>query len=67
MWIVLALTVAFLIVEIVGGILTGSLALLSDAAHMFTDVAALALSLVAAIIPGLVAYATRPATTLRSG
>lgn len=29
--------------------------------------AALALSLVAAVIPGLVAYATRPATTLRAG
>jgi cobalt-zinc-cadmium efflux system protein len=45
--IALALTGSFLVVEIVGGILTGSLALLSDAAHMFTDVAALAIALAA--------------------
>jgi cobalt-zinc-cadmium efflux system protein len=44
---VLALTGAFLVVEVVGGILTGSLALLSDAAHMFTDTAALAIALAA--------------------
>ena len=43
----LALTGAFLVVETVGGILTGSLALLSDAAHMFTDTAALAIALAA--------------------
>ena len=42
MWAVLALTVGFLIVEVCGGLLTGSLALLSDAAHMFTDAMALA-------------------------
>ncbi len=33
--------------ELVGGWLTNSLALLSDAAHMFTDVGALALALFA--------------------
>jgi cobalt-zinc-cadmium efflux system protein len=44
---VLALTGAFLIVEVVGGLLTGSLALISDAAHMFTDTAALAIALAA--------------------
>ena len=43
----LALTGAFLVVEVIGGILTGSLALLSDAAHMFTDTAALAIALAA--------------------
>lgn len=43
----LALTATFMVVEIIGGLLTGSLALLSDAAHMFTDVAALAVSLAA--------------------
>ena len=43
----LALTSSFMVVEIVGGILTNSLALLSDAAHMFTDVTALAISLAA--------------------
>src|SRR5689334_15999907 len=43
----LGLTATFMGVEIVGGILTNSLALLSDAAHMFTDVTALAISLAA--------------------
>jgi len=44
----LALIVAFMAAEIVAGILSSSLALLSDAAHMLTDAAALALSLAAA-------------------
>jgi cobalt-zinc-cadmium efflux system protein len=39
------LTSAFLIAEIVGGIVSNSLALLADAGHMLTDVGALALSL----------------------
>lgn len=43
----LGLTAAFMGVEIAGGILANSLALLSDAAHMFTDVTALAISLAA--------------------
>ena len=43
----LILTTIFLLVEIVAGFMTQSLALLSDAAHMFTDVAALAIALVA--------------------
>ncbi len=47
LWIALGLTTAFLIAEIVGGIVTNSLALISDAAHMFTDTAALAISLAA--------------------
>lgn len=47
LWIALILTTAFLIAEIIGGILTNSLALISDAAHMFTDSAALAISLAA--------------------
>lgn len=47
LWIALLLTTAFLIAEIIGGILTNSLALISDAAHMFTDTAALAISLAA--------------------
>lgn len=44
---VLVLTGAFLVAEVVGGILSNSLALLADAGHMFTDVGALALSLLA--------------------
>ena len=41
----LALNLSFLILEVAAGLLTGSLALLSDAAHMVGDVAALALAL----------------------
>lgn len=37
----------FLIVEIIGGIMSNSLALIADAGHMFTDVSALALSIIA--------------------
>jgi cobalt-zinc-cadmium efflux system protein len=44
----LALIVAFMICEVVVGIVTSSLALLSDAAHMVTDAIALGMSLVAA-------------------
>jgi cobalt-zinc-cadmium efflux system protein len=45
--IALALILAFMGVEVVAGVVASSLALLSDAAHMLTDAAALALSLVA--------------------
>lgn len=45
-----ALTIAFAAVEAAGGWWTGSLALLSDAGHMFTDGAALGLGAVAAWI-----------------
>ena len=45
--IALALTTAFLIAELIGSYLFNSLALLSDAAHMFTDSAALAIALAA--------------------
>ncbi len=43
----LGLIVAFMAVEVVAGVLAHSLALISDAAHMLTDAAALALTLVA--------------------
>ncbi len=46
--IALALILAFMAAEVVGGLLARSLALLSDAAHMLTDAAALAVSLAAA-------------------
>lgn len=42
-----ALTATYAIVELVGGIVTGSLALISDAAHMGTDVLGLGLALAA--------------------
>lgn len=45
--IALALTGTFLIAEVVGGIVTGSLALISDAAHMLTDTIGLAIALAA--------------------
>ncbi len=47
LWIVFGLTTAFMVAEVVGGLLTNSLALISDAAHMFTDAAALAIALAA--------------------
>lgn len=56
----LALTGGFLVVEAIAGWLTGSLALLADAGHMLTDVAALALSLAAIYL------AARPATHSRT-
>lgn len=43
MFVAAALTGGFMVVEIVGGLLSGSLALLADAGHMLTDFAALAL------------------------
>ena len=43
--IALALTAALLVVEVIGGLLANSIALLADAGHMLTDVAALALAL----------------------
>lgn len=47
LWIALGLTSSVLVAETVGGIVTGSLALISDAAHMLTDAAALAIALAA--------------------
>lgn len=58
--IVLTLTGLYLVAELVGGYLANSLALLSDAGHMFSDVAALALSWLA------MRFAARPATTRRT-
>lgn len=52
----LALTSTFMAVEVIGGLWTGSLALLADAAHMLTDAGGLALALIA------IRFAERPAT-----
>src|SRR5918997_2409381 len=57
---VLAITGAFMVVEAVGGWVSGSLALLADAGHMLTDVGALALSLLTAWI------AQRPANDTKT-
>src|SRR4051812_44497873 len=48
LWMVLGLTGAFMVLEAIGGWLSGSLALLADAGHMLTDVGALGLSLLTA-------------------
>jgi cobalt-zinc-cadmium efflux system protein len=49
-WLTLALSLiaAFMVVEVVAGLLASSLALLSDAAHMLTDAGAIGLAVVAA-------------------
>lgn len=47
LWMTLILTLFFTIVEIIGGLLSNSLALLSDSAHMLSDVLALGLSMTA--------------------
>lgn len=57
---VFGLTLSFFVVEVVGGIVTNSLALLADAGHMLTDVAGIGLALVA------IRLASRPASTERT-
>ena len=47
LWLSLCLTGAFMVAEVITGVLSNSLALISDAAHMFIDTAALAIALVA--------------------
>jgi cobalt-zinc-cadmium efflux system protein len=58
--VVLALTLAVMAAEIVGGLVSGSLALLADAGHMATDAAGIALAL------GAVTLAQRPARGRRT-
>jgi cobalt-zinc-cadmium efflux system protein len=58
--IVLGISTTILIVEVVGALLSGSLALFADAGHMLTDIAGLSLALVAAVL------AARPATDART-
>ena len=60
LWIALGLTGSFMLAEVIGAFITGSLALLSDAAHMMTDALALAISLVA------IQVAKRPADRKRT-
>ena len=58
--IALAIVLVVMVAEVIGGILSGSLALLGDAGHMLVDALALALSLFALTI------ARRPATATRT-
>jgi len=60
LWTALAINAVFLVVEAAGGIMTNSLALLADAGHMFTDVAALVLAIFVAWL------AERPPTPKRT-
>lgn len=57
---VLGISATILVIEIIGAVISGSLALLADAGHMFTDVAGRTLALVAAVLTG------RPATDART-
>ena len=58
--IALALTAGFMVAEAVGGLLTGSLALLADAGHMLSDTLSLSIALLA------IWFAQRPPTPQRS-
>jgi cobalt-zinc-cadmium efflux system protein len=58
--VVFALTLAVFVVELVGGYVSNSLALLADAGHMFTDVAGIGLALLA------IWFAARPASGVRT-
>ncbi len=60
LWIAIGVTVAVMIIEVIGGILSNSLALLSDAGHMLTDAMSLMLSLVA------LQLTLRPATSTKT-
>jgi cobalt-zinc-cadmium efflux system protein len=57
---VLGISVTILVVEVVGALVSGSLALLADAGHLLTDVAGLGLALGASVLSG------RPATDART-
>jgi cobalt-zinc-cadmium efflux system protein len=60
LWVALAIILTFLLVEVIGGLVTGSLALLADAGHMLTDALALSLAIFVAHL------ARRPATPERT-
>ncbi len=57
---VVVLLTVYLVVEIVAGYITGSLALIADALHMFADVFGISLVLVASI------YSKKPPTPLHT-
>ena len=57
--IALAIAACYMVAEVIGGLLTGSLALLADAGHMLSDVFALSMSALA------IRIAQRPPTARR--
>jgi len=58
--VVLAITTVILVVEVVGAVVSGSLALLADAGHLLTDAAGLLIAVIAATL------VARPATAVRT-
>lgn len=60
LWITFGLTLTYFFAEVIGGLMTNSLALLADAAHMLTDVGGLGLALFASWI------STKPATPAKT-
>lgn len=58
--VVVAITAAVFVIQVIGGLLSGSLALLADAGHMLTDSTGLIIALVASVL------AARPATAART-
>ena len=60
LWTAIAIVAVVLVVEVVGAVLSGSLALFADAGHMLSDLTGLLVALVATIV------AARPATDLRT-
>jgi cobalt-zinc-cadmium efflux system protein len=59
MWIALAINGGLLVAEAIGGILTGSLALLADAGHLLSDAGAIVLALIAVRLASLPAVGRR--------
>jgi cobalt-zinc-cadmium efflux system protein len=59
MWVALAINGALLLAELVGGLVTGSLAVLADAGHLLSDVGSIVLALIAARLASLPASGQR--------
>jgi len=59
MWIALAINGGLLVAEAVGGVITGSLALLADAGHLLSDVSSIVLALIAVQLASLPATGRR--------
>jgi cobalt-zinc-cadmium efflux system protein len=59
MWIALAINAVLLLAEVVGGVVTGSLAVLADAGHLLSDVGSIVLALIAVRLASLPAVGRR--------
>ncbi|MBS1879454.1 MAG: cation transporter [Actinobacteria bacterium] len=66
MWVALAINLVLVVVEVVGGILAGSLAVLADAGHVLSDVGSILLALVAARLAAKPASGRRTFGYMRS-